>query len=153
MSKSVVLFGGSFNPPHAGHYEIARRLAARKTIDEVWIVPVYRHAFAKKMPPFRKRLRDCRRFFKGIEKIKVKDLEKRLGGVSYTVRLLEYLSQKHPTWKFSLAVGSDSYRERKDWKDFSKIKKMARLIVFPRGPKSPIPNVSSTQIRLLKASR
>jgi nicotinate-nucleotide adenylyltransferase len=153
-SKNIALFGGSFNPPHAGHYEIARRLARRKGIDEVWILPVYRHVFGKKMPLFGRRLRACRGFFKGLgPKVKVKDWEKRLGGVSYTVRLLRFFKKRYPTARFSLAVGSDAYRERRSWKDFPEIQRLARLIVFPRGPKSPIPDVSSTAIRALQARK
>lgn len=154
MSKRVAIFGGSFNPPHAGHYEIVRRLSKRRTIDEVWVVPSYRHAFGKKMRPFQARLRACRRFFKGLgPKVKVKDWEKRLGGVSYTVRLLRFLGRKFPRTKFSLILGSDAYRERHAWKDFEDIEKLAHLIVFPRGRGSPIPNVSSTEIRRLMAKR
>lgn len=153
-SKSIAIFGGSFDPPHAGHYEIVRRLARRKSVDEVWIVPVYRHAFGKKSAPFGERLKACRRFFKTLgPKVKVKDWERRLGGVSYTVRLLRFLHNKYPSAVFRLAVGADAYRERKAWKDFWKIEKMARPIVFPRGPRSPIPDVSSTEIRRLKAKR
>lgn len=153
-SKRIVIFGGSFNPPHAGHYEIVRRLTRRKAIDEVWIVPVYRHYFGKKSAPFTTRFDACRCFFAGLgPKVKVKDWEKRLGGVSTTIRLLRFLKTKFPTARFSLALGSDAYAERHLWKDFSEIEKIARLIVFPRGPRSPIPNVSSTQIRALKAGK
>lgn len=153
-SKNIAVFGGSFDPPHAGHYEIARRLARRKGIDQVWIVPVYRHAFGKKSAPFAERLKACRSFFKDLRpKVGVKDWEKRLGGVSYTVRLLKFLRDKHPSVAFHLAVGSDAYRERRAWKDFDEVEKLARLIVFPRGPRSAIPNVSSTRIRRLKAKR
>lgn len=149
-SKRIAIFGGSFNPPHAGHYEIVRRLARRKTIDEVWVVPVYRHYFGKKSAPFAVRFAASRRFFKGLgPKVKVKDWEKRLGGVSTTIRLLRFLKDRHPGAAFSLAMGADAYAERHLWKDFSGIEKLARLIVFPRGAKSPIPNVSSTQIRAL----
>ena len=150
MSKSIALFGGSFNPPHIGHYEIARRAARRKTIDEVWIVPVYRHPFGKKMASFADRLRGCRSFFKPLgPKVKVKDWERRLGGTSYTIRLIRHLKKKYPRHKFCLILGADAYRERKEWKDFEAIKKEVGLIVFPRGKKSPIPDVSSTEIRRL----
>lgn len=148
MSKKIALFGGSFNPPHAGHYEMARRAACRRTIDEVWILPVWRHPFGKKMAPFSERLRLCRRFFRPLgKKVKVKDLERRLGGTSYTIRLLRHLEKKHPRRQFFLILGGDAYRGRKGWKDFGEIRKLARLIIFPRGARSPIPDVSSTEIR------
>lgn len=153
-SKTIAIFGGSFNPPHRGHYEIARRLARRKTVDEVWIVPVYRHYFGKKSAPFGLRLSACRRFFKALgPKVKVKDWEKRLGGVSTTIRLLKALKAKYPKARFFLAMGSDAYAERHLWKNFPEIEELARLIVFPRGPRSSIPNVSSTEIRALQARK
>jgi len=62
-SRHIALFGGSFNPPHEGHREIVRRLARRKSIDEVWVLPVWRHPFRKKLPSFKKRLSMCRRYF------------------------------------------------------------------------------------------
>jgi len=148
MSKSIALFGGSFNPPHRGHYEIVRRVARRKSIDEVWILPVFKHPFAKKMRPFSERLSACKRFFRPLgPKVKVKDLERRLGGMSWTLRLVKYLEKRCPNDRFSLILGSDAYRDRKKWKGFGEIQKAAGLIVFDRGPKSVIPNVSSTKIR------
>jgi len=148
MSKSIALFGGSFNPPHAGHYAIARRLARRKTIDEVWILPVYRHVFGKKMTPFEERLRSARKFFRALApKVRVKDIERRLGGTSYTIRLIRFLKKKHPGWRFLLVIGEDNYRLRRRWRGFDAIQKEAALIVISRGKKSPIPDVSSTELR------
>ena len=140
--------GGSFNPPHEGHREIARRVAGRKGIDEVWILPVYRHPFRKKMAPFSERFRTCKKFFKDLgSKIKVKDFERRLGGTSWTIRLIRALKGKYPTYSFRLVLGGDAYRQRRIWKNFRKIEKEVDLIIFPRGPRSPIPDISSTEIR------
>lgn len=148
MSKKIALFGGSFNPPHRGHYEIVRRVARRKQIDEIWILPVYKHPFGKKLAPFPRRLQLCKKLFSRLgSKVQVKDLERRLGGVSWTNRLIGTLRRKHPSWSFFLVLGQDSYRERKEWKDFDKIQRTVDLIVFPRGRRSPIPNLSSTEIR------
>ncbi|MBI2066883.1 MAG: nicotinate-nicotinamide nucleotide adenylyltransferase [Deltaproteobacteria bacterium] len=164
--KNVALFGGSFNPPHIGHLEIVKRVAKRKSIDEVWILPVWRHPFRKKLPGFSKRLRACRHFFlpplkvslpcwigQGVgtggcyEKIKIKSHEKHAGATGRTIDLLKYLTQKFPSCRFFWVMGSDTYKQRKRWKDFNGIKKMARLIIFPRGPRSPIPNIASREMR------
>lgn len=147
-SKTIALFGGSFNPPHEGHFEMARRVARRKAIDEVWILPVYCHPFGKKMAPFSERLRLCQEMFRTLgSKVKVKDVEKKLGGMSWTVRLIRHLKEKYPGYRFSLILGSDAYDQRAEWKDFEEIQDLVKLIVFPRGPNSPIPDVSSTEIR------
>lgn len=148
MSKEIAVFGGSFNPPHEGHREIVRRLAGRKGIAEVWIVPVFRHPFGKKLAPFSERFRLCRSYFRGVgAKVKVKDFERRLGGTSWTIRLIRTLKRRFPRDSFSLVLGADAWRQRKKWQDFETIQKEVSLIVFPRGRRSPIPDVSSTEIR------
>ena len=35
----TALFGGTFNPPHIGHYKMLRALDSRRDIDEVWLMP------------------------------------------------------------------------------------------------------------------
>lgn len=151
-SKKIALFGGSFNPPHEGHFEMARRVARRKSIDEVWILPVYRHPFGKKVALFMERLRLCRSMFRRLgSQVKVKDLEKRLGGVSWTIRLIRHLKTKYPGWKFYWIMGSDDYRQRHLWKNFDLIQQEVQVIVFPRGKQSPIPDISSTKIRKAQA--
>ncbi len=148
MSKAIALFGGSFNPPHQGHYEIARRVGRRKSIDEVWILPVYKHPFKKKEAPFSERLKWCRDLFRRLgAKVKVKDLEKRLGGKSWTIRTIRYLKKRYPSFSFSLVLGSDTYQQRHRWKDFDEIQGQVKLIIFPRGQRSRIPHISSTEIR------
>lgn len=146
-TKKIALFGGSFNPPHAGHREIVRRLRRRRSIDEIWILPVWRHPFRKKLPPFEKRLSGCRKFFAPTLKIKIKSYEKRPRATGRTVDLLEFLSKKFSHYQFYWVMGSDSYRQRRLWKDFNRIQQLARLIVFPRGARSPIPNISSRVLR------
>ncbi len=163
-SKNIALFGGSFNPPHEGHREIVRRVASRKGIDEVWLLPVWRHPFRKKLPSFKKRVKACRHFFlpplkiRGgsggrYEKIRISTLEKRPRATGRTVDLLLYLAQKFPRYRFWWVMGGDSYRQRRKWKNFGKIRKLARLIVFPRGPQSPIPNLASHLLRRKSRSR
>jgi len=163
--KRIALFGGSFNPPHEGHLEIIRRVAKRKTIDEVWILPVWRHPMGKRLPSFEKRISRCRTFFTRVitpprppsylkrgelKKIKVKTYEKRKGATGWTIDLVTFLQKKFSTYKFSWVMGSDAYRQRRKWKQFSELQKRVRLIVFSRGAKSPIPDVSSSKIRRRK---
>lgn len=56
----VAVFGGSFNPPHVGHVLGVVYALSTAPIDEVLVVPVYRHPFAKPLAPFADRLEMCR---------------------------------------------------------------------------------------------
>ena len=38
MQKLVTLFGGSFNPPHQGHFEMAGYIHQTLKSDEIWMV-------------------------------------------------------------------------------------------------------------------
>ena len=144
----IALFGGSFNPPHTGHVTMVRQIARRKGIEQIWIFPTWRHPFGKKLAPYALRRTLCRLAFVSLSpKVKIKDIEKRLGGKSWTVKTLRYLIKRYPQHSFSWVMGRDSYRERGQWKDFKSIEQNCRLIVFPRGPTSPIPNISSTALR------
>ncbi len=146
--RTVALFGGSFNPPHRGHVAMVQALLRCRDIDQVWILPVFRHSWVKDLLSFAKRFHMCRLAFSHLStRVTVKRIEAQLGGVSFTIRTLCYLVKQYPATRFVLVVGADSYASRDKWKDFDKIVKLVDLIVFERGAKSKIPNVSSTVIR------
>jgi nicotinate-nucleotide adenylyltransferase len=51
LSKKVGFFGGSFDPIHLGHLNIAIELAERHKLDEVFICPTSQSPFKKAKPP------------------------------------------------------------------------------------------------------
>jgi nicotinate-nucleotide adenylyltransferase len=155
---TVVVFGGSFNPPHLCHERVVRELIREKLADEVWLVPTHTHPFGKVMADFEFRLEMCRlAFAKFGNNVRVLEIERELEGVNYTVRTLETLVSRHGDIKFGFVVGSDVLGEHNKWKDFDQIEQLVSLVVVPReGFPSADPrvmkiesfsDVSSTQIR------
>lgn len=67
----VALYGLSANPPtsEGGHACIVRHLADDGGFDEVWVLPVYRHAYASKsnLAPFEHRVKMCELAFDARE--------------------------------------------------------------------------------------
>jgi nicotinate-nucleotide adenylyltransferase len=43
---NIGIFGITGNPPHLGHFKVLAKAA--KQLDEVWVSPVFNHAFGKK---------------------------------------------------------------------------------------------------------
>jgi len=39
MSKSVAVYGGSFNPITKAHIEVIQELSKLERFDEIWVVP------------------------------------------------------------------------------------------------------------------
>lgn len=147
-AKKIGIFGGSFNPPHVGHVDICKYLFASGACDQIWVVPCFLHPFGKPLASFEDRLTMCRFTFQEFrEKVWVTDVERRLGGISHTVRTIQHFKYQHTDKEFALIVGKDVAGEKEDWKDFERIKKLAATIDIPRGPASPITDISSTEIR------
>lgn len=155
MSR-IAIFGGSFNPPHVGHQTIMLWALATGQVDEVMVVPCFKHPFGKKLAPFKHRAEMChlmcRRYFD--DRTWVSTEEKRLGGVSHTVRTLEhFLGQEQPDEEYHLLIGADAYAERDRWRDFRRIESMVHIISPGRGNvegDAPVlSGVSSTQVRYM----
>lgn len=146
--KRVAIFGGSFNPPHIGHVAICEWLFAKELADEVWVVPCLVHPFGKKLASFEDRFSMCLFAFKDFgPRVMVSKVEKFLGGVSHTIRTIHHLLNGNPDCRFSLVTGGDVKTQTSEWVDFDKIKALLPIIAIPRGPKSPIPDISSTEVR------
>lgn len=154
----VALFGGSFNPPHVAHQMVALWALETQPVDEVWFVPVYKHAFNKDLEPFDHRLEMTRlaaaRFGSAAHVI---DAEKdNVSGRTYD--LLVELT-KDPSRSFRLLVGTDILAESHKWHRWDDVIAMAPLMVIARAGHLPIgqetafaaPSISSTQIRDLLA--
>ena len=146
--KRIALFGGSFNPPHLGHVEMCRWLLDRGDLDAVWVIPCFLHPFEKPLVSFEDRYAMCLFAFSPLgRRVLVIDVERELGGLSHTVRTIKYLAQKYPRYVFQLVTGSDAAAETPAWKDAEEIQKLVSMITVPRGTPSPIPDISSHQVR------
>jgi nicotinate-nucleotide adenylyltransferase len=148
QKRRVALFGGSFNPPHKGHTAICRWLARLGVFEEIWLLPCYIHPLGKHLIPYDARLEMCKLAFGKLNlPIHILEVEKELGGESRTLRTIEHLTEKHPGIRFSFVVGSDIEAQEKHWHRFDCIRELVDIVKIPRGPESPIPDVSSTDIR------
>ena len=129
----IALLGGSFNPPHIGHLLNACYVLGAHRVDAVWLMPVFRHAFDKRLAPFDARVAMCERAIAPFgDRLAVTRLEAEAPPGCFTVDLLEWLLPRHPDDQFSLVIGSDILRERHKWKSFDRIERMVDIIVVPR---------------------
>lgn len=148
----VAILGGSFNPPQNAHVEIARYVGLQKMADEIWVIPCADHPFGKSLAPFADRLAMCRLAFQNMPRTVVNDIEQHLPRPSFTVQTLRHLRRsfaaaRDDTTEFLLIMGSDVAQELPKWKDAAELSKLARIVIIPRGPGSPIPDVSATETR------
>jgi nicotinate-nucleotide adenylyltransferase len=151
---NVGVFGGSFNPPHAGHVLACALVLSTQPIDRLVVVPTYRHPFAKDLAPYEDRVRMCELAMAPLLGVEVSRVEEELGGESKTLRTLEHLAAAHPDWRMRLVLGSDILAETPRWFRFDAIEKLAPPLVLTRAGADAagavtvgLPEVSSTQVR------
>lgn len=154
----IAVYGGSFNPPHVAHAMVAAWLLWTGHADEVWLVPVYKHAFEgwhnKSLAPFEARVRWCRAMAEDVDpRVRVSEVERTLATPSYTIETLRALAAAHPEHQFRLVVGADALPTLPKWRAWPEIEAEFAPIVVGRAGYPAIPGavsfpaLSSTEIR------
>lgn len=130
----VILYFGSFNPIHIGHYNIANFMLEASGMDQLWIIVSPHNPYKDKLTlaPFKDRLEMAKLAFADSDKIRVLDVEDKLSKPSYTINTLTYLSDEHPKNEFKILMGSDNLEGLKNWKRSKEITDNYKLIVYPR---------------------
>lgn len=152
QSKNIGLFGSSFNPPHPGHLAVVSDLLTKGVFDEIWLVPVFEHAFGKSLPPFEDRVALIKILFANLlqDKVKISLIEKDLPTrPTYTFHMVQALQKQHPHLHFSLILGTDTKQDLPKWHRFEELKKMISFYFIPRKgyEDGPYPEISSSEIR------
>lgn len=137
----ILLYGGSFDPPHNGHLNNLRAAAARVQPDRVVIMPAG-------VSPFKQgtcasgalRAEMCRCFSTLVEEGRVPSLtvsaweveQAAAGKRNYTVLTLEMMAERYPGAELYLAIGSDMLLSFDGWYRWQDILKLAHLVVTSR---------------------
>lgn len=112
--KKIGLFGGTFDPIHFGHLNLAFELMEKKGLDQVWFIPAQINPFKIQQPPtsIEHRIAMVQMAIQEIPQFYLKDLEKNRPPPSYTIDTLKafiaeeaYSSTPH---QFFLLMGEDS---------------------------------------------
>lgn len=157
-STGVVIFGGTFDPFHQGHFEIVKSLS--KEFDKVLVIPTNVSYYKnREITDFKTRFDNVKKQLKTFSNVEVSDIERTNITQSF-YDVLKIISKKYTN--ISLALGSDEYNMLDTWKNYKEILKLVKLVVITR-PNYEINykfiinkiinlnmNISSTQLRNLK---
>lgn len=129
------VYGGSFDPIHAGHAAMARYVAENAGLDRVMMLVSPLNPLKTGAPPMfsdEERLSMAREAMKGTDRVEVSGFEMDLPRPSYTLQTLEALSKTFPDDDFSLVIGADNLLSFNRWKEPEKLLRRFGLIVYPR---------------------
>jgi nicotinate (nicotinamide) nucleotide adenylyltransferase len=122
LQPNILLYGLSANPPTGiiGHRGICKYFVDTGIFTEIWLLPVYKHAFDSKsdLLDYESRFELAKLNFEDLSntqcKVSVKNVEKELKKFnprSYTINLLEYLRNTYKDSKFSFLLGTDTFND------------------------------------------
>ncbi|MGF1574159.1 MAG: nicotinate (nicotinamide) nucleotide adenylyltransferase [Sumerlaeia bacterium] len=156
QSKTIALFGGSFDPIHRAHVMVVLWALQSRGIDQVIVVPTFRHAFGKTYDAtFAQRMEMCRLALADfpVDRVVLSNIEEVRGGTSYMIQTLECLQESMPDCRFRLIVGSDISAEVPTWYEGEKLMQLAPLLQVPRPSQGALlepgmlPHISSSEVR------
>ena len=129
----ILLYGGTFDPPHWGHINNLRAAMQAVQPDKVIVMPagIPPHKAASATPGSL-RLQMCRCFLQLGEQVEISDWEISHEGKSYTVNTLRMLHSTYPDAQLYLTVGSDMLTSFRTWREWKSILQLATLVVESR---------------------
>ena len=146
----IGIYGGSFNPVHYGHVNVARTALADLALDRLLVVPAHVSPFKVDAadggyaPPW-DRLECVRNAFAGMERVVVDEREVRRGGVSYAIDTVREVASENPGAELFFVIGEDSVDGLPRWKEIDALRQLVTFKAYPRTKES------STEIRTLFA--
>ena len=132
IKKKIGIFGGSFDPPHAGHYKISSFAIRKLKLNRLlWTVTKKNPFKDSSYFSLQKRISKSKLISKKNKRIKVVYLDV-LAKSSNIISLLKYLIKKNKNCEFFLIIGSDNLVKFHKWKKWREIVKLSKLVVFSR---------------------
>ncbi|MBR4604356.1 MAG: nicotinate (nicotinamide) nucleotide adenylyltransferase [Kiritimatiellae bacterium] len=140
----IGIFGGSFDPVHNGHVNVARRAIEELSLDRLLVVPAATSPFKQGESgagaPYEfgaaQRLMLVRAAFNGLEKIEVDDRELVRGGVSYAIDTVRAVAAENPGAELFFIIGEDSLAGLERWREYDALKELCTFKAYPRTPES-----------------
>ncbi|PWE18934.1 nicotinic acid mononucleotide adenylyltransferase [Marinicauda salina] len=143
----VGLFGGSFDPPHAGHLHVARTALRRLGLHRVWWLPSPQNPLKPHAPGELAERMAAIGALAAEPRMVVSDLEARLG-TNRTIDVVRHLQRRHPGVHFVWIMGADALAHFHRWKGWVEIAARVPLCVVSRPEDSLSARLSPAARRL-----
>lgn len=157
--KKIGLLGGSFDPIHNGHLQLAKAIL-KDGCEEVWFIPCVASPLKNHcLSDFDVRVDMIQAAIKPFKKMKVCTIEKKLPIPSYTYNTLTLLTKQNPQVQFVFYIGNDQAKQLDQWYQIEKCFQLCEFKVFKRDEAEveccydlktmelPLIDISSTNVR------
>jgi len=148
----VGLFGGSFNPPHAGHELVADTALRRLRLDQLWwiVTPGNPLKSARELKPLGERIA-LSEAIASNPRIKVTAFEAAFH-IRYTADTIALVQARNPGVDFVWVMGADSLRDFHRWQRWQQIAASIPIAVVDR-PGATLSFLSSVMAKTFDHAR
>ena len=113
----IGIMGGTFNPIHKGHIEIAKTAQEQYHLQEIWFIPNHIPAYksTKDIVSGEQRLHMVNLAIQHYPTFKTMDIELKREGNTYTYVTMQALKEQYPNNAFYFILGADSLFSFEKW--------------------------------------
>lgn len=133
--KRIGVYGGTFDPIHCGHIEIARAVVRWLGLDELLIIPAYRppHKTLNPISEAHHRYAMAALALRNEPRIQVSKMEIESPERPYTIQTMERLKAEFgEPIKLFFVMGADSFAEITTWREYRRLLTTTNIVVVTR---------------------
>ena len=133
-NKKIGFLGGTFDPIHLGHLNLAVELQEKNHLDEVWFVPaqVNPHKQDVESMPAQQRLEMVKLAISPYKNFYATDIELKRPPPSYTIDTVKAFMQEFPKDEFFLLLGEDAIPKLEKWHKIEELIEVVSLLIGSR---------------------
>lgn len=130
--ERIGIMGGSFDPIHQGHIQMAQSALTAMHLDRVLMLPSGNPPHKPDITPAEDRYRMVCAACAGLPGLEPSREEIDRTGVIYTVDTLSILHEKYPRAELFYIIGADTLMELKNWRRYERVLTLCTFLVCPR---------------------
>ena len=128
--KQYGILGGTFDPPHHAHFEIAIRAIEQFSLAKVVFIPAGNPWHKEgNISTYEHRYKMTQLLISSSDYLEVSDLESDISKPTYTIDTLRKIPETDNNY---FIIGADVAREFTTWKDYNEIFNHTKILVAPR---------------------
>ena len=129
---NIFFYGGTFDPPHIGHYNIVKYCL--EFCEKFIIIPTKQspHKASKPEVKNKHRINMLNYLFEDFTKINIDPFELESEHINYTFLTINYLKNKFTNCNLTMVIGYDQLLKLEQWKNYKQILNDVNILCFNR---------------------
>ena len=138
----IAILGGSFDPVHKGHIQIAKQAKSDLDLDKVILLPCQRspHKDNNTIANEKQRVEMLSLASSQHDWIEISEWELNQETPSYSLLAARHFKETYPEARLYWIIGNDQWKKITTWYNIAKLAEIITFIVFTRDQECPLDN-------------